>query len=139
MFWDSSALVSLFVPEDTTRKLAELVREDPALVVWWATAVECTSALARLERDADLTAREVRLALGRMQAAAAGWLEVPPSNAVRERALRLLRVHPLRAADALQLAAALVAADSAPASLEFVTLDDRLQDAAEREGFPVLP
>jgi predicted nucleic acid-binding protein len=50
----------------------------------------------------------------------------------------LLRVHPLRAADALQLAAAIIAADSEPRSLAFVTLDDRLARAAEREGFPVV-
>ena len=40
--------------------------------------------------------------------------EVLPAEAVREQAARLLRLHPLRAADALQLAAALVWADSPP-------------------------
>jgi uncharacterized protein len=44
-------------------------------------------------------------------------------------------VHPLRAADALQLAAAVVAAERDPPSLEFVSLDDRLLEAASREGF----
>lgn len=52
--------------------------------------------------------------------------------------MRLLRVHRLRAADAVQIAAAIVAADFQPGSLEFVTLDVRQADAAEREGFRVI-
>ena len=61
-----------------------------------------------------------------------------PSQRVGQAAQRLLRVHPLRAADALQLAAAVVAADGEPGSMPFVTLDDRLALAAQREGFPVV-
>jgi hypothetical protein len=49
-----------------------------------------------------------------------------------------LRVHPLRAADALQLAAAFIAAERRPSSLELVTLDDRLAVAARKEGFAVI-
>jgi hypothetical protein len=48
--------------------------------------------------------------------------------------LRLLRVHPLRAAGALQLAAALEWA-GAPPDGELVTFDERLREAAVREGF----
>jgi hypothetical protein len=54
-------------------------------------------------------------------------------------ALRLLRNHPLRAADALQLAAALIASEETPQTLEFICLDDRLALAARREGFTVIP
>jgi uncharacterized protein len=49
--------------------------------------------------------------------------------------VRFLRVHPLRTSDALQLAAAFVAAERRPSSLEVVTLDDRLAAAARKEGF----
>ena len=59
-------------------------------------------------------------------------------DAVRSRAVALLARHPLRAADALQLASALVLAEGDPSSLEFVCLDNNLADAAEREGFTVL-
>lgn len=51
----------------------------------------------------------------------------------------LLELHPLRAADALHLAAALLAVEERPQGLGFVTFDLRLADAAEREGFAVLP
>jgi uncharacterized protein len=70
---------------------------------------------------------------------ATGLSEVIPSNQVRTMARRLLRLHTLRAAHALQLAAAAIAAEHEPRSLEFVCLDDRLRAAASREGFRVVP
>jgi hypothetical protein len=63
---------------------------------------------------------------------------VLPAAARRDEAMRLLRVHPLRSADALQLAAALAGADGEPSAREFVCLDARLADAAAREGLRVL-
>jgi len=57
-------------------------------------------------------------------------------NKVRSRALRLLEVHPLRAADACQLAAALVATQEDPVNLTF---DKRLAEVAQKEGFTVNP
>jgi hypothetical protein len=58
---------------------------------------------------------------------------------VKSIAIRLLRVHALRAADALQLAAALVWADGVPSGSVLHTHDRRLATAAEREGFEVRP
>jgi uncharacterized protein with PIN domain len=48
-FWDSSALVPLLVAEPATPAILALHAEDPEIVTWWATAVECTSALVRRE------------------------------------------------------------------------------------------
>lgn len=107
------------------------------MVVWWATEVECVSAIARLEREGSLTSQSTREALERLDALAQGWHEIQPVASVRRTARRLLRVHALRAADALQLAAAIVASQAHPESLRIVSLDDRLIDAARREGFPV--
>jgi uncharacterized protein len=77
-------------------------------------------------------------ALRLLRQLSASWHEVDPSDEIRETAVRFLRVHPLRAADALQLAAAFLAAERRPASLEIVALDDRLANAARKEGFAVL-
>ncbi len=134
-FWDASAVVPLLVAEPTTRALQELALRDPEMLVWWGTEIECASALSRLERAASLNSRDVDAALQRMRELSARWHEILPSEILRETALRFLRVHALRAADALQLAAAFVAAEHRPASLEIVTFDDRLADAARREGF----
>lgn len=136
-YWDSSAVIPLLVSEDSSAKMEDRLRDDPAVVTWWGTMVECASALARLEREGALATDDVRDALARSREAAEGWIEVPASSDVREQAMRLLRVHPLRAGDAVQLAAAIVAADFQPGTLEFVTLDTRQADAAEREGFRI--
>ena len=105
------------------------------MLVWWGTHVECASAIARLERDDAIEPALGTLAFERLKKFAGGWHEVDPSDAVREAAVRFLRVHSLPAADALQLAAAFVAAERRPASLDVITLDDRLAAAARKEGF----
>ena len=64
-----------------------------------------------------------------------GWDEIVPGEACRRIAERMLRVHALRAADALQLAAALVASDQDPGRLEVVCLDQRMNEACRKEGF----
>jgi uncharacterized protein len=136
-FWDSSAVVSLLVGETTTEAMQVIAEEDPAMLVWWATEVECLSAISRLERDEDLDGDATEAAVARLDALVESWHEVLPGDNARRTARRLLRVHRLRAADALQLAAAVVAAEGQPSSLEVVTLDDRLVEAARREGFSV--
>lgn len=137
-FWDASAIVPLLLVEPPTEAMQGLAQKDPAMLVWWATEVECASALARLERDGALDASAVTNAFDRLKQLAGGWHEVDASDAVREAAVRFLRVHPLRAADALQLAAAFIAAERRPSSLELVTLDDRLAGAARKEGFVLI-
>jgi uncharacterized protein len=137
-FWDASAIVPLLMTEATTRAVQTLAAKDATMLVWWATEVECALAIARLERDGALDEAAVREAFQRLRQLAIGWHEVDPSDSIRETAVRFLRVHPLRAADALQLAAAFIAAERRPPSLEVVTLDDRLAAAARKEGFVVL-
>jgi uncharacterized protein len=134
-FWDSSALVPLLVEEPVTGTLRSLYAGDPFIVTWWATEIECASAVARLERDGSLGLAEAGDAFRRLVRLARGWHEIQPADEVRESAKRLLRVHNLRAADALQLAAAIVAAEHRPSTLELVCLDDRLALAATKEGF----
>ncbi len=137
-FWDASAIVPLLVSEPTSSRLLDLLEEDPVVVVWWGAPVECASAIARREREAALSVADASAALDRLRSLVVGWNEVQPVDPVRGTAQRLLRVHPLRAADSLQLAAAILAAEHEPATLEFVCLDERLNEAASREGFRVL-
>jgi len=137
-FWDASAIVPLLVAEATTRSLQALAKRDSDMLAWWGSQVECASAVARLERDAFLDRKGAALAFDRLSHLADGWHEIEPSEIIRENAVRFLRVHSLRAADALQLAAAFLAAERRPSSLEVVTLDERLADAARKEGFDVI-
>jgi uncharacterized protein len=137
-FWDASAIVPLLVNETSSRDLQSIVANDSAMLVWWGSDIECVSALARRQREGVLDARTMEIALQRLRQLSAAWHEIDPSDAIRETAERFLRVHPLRAADALQLAAAFAAAERRPPSLEIVTLDDRLAEAAQKEGFAVI-
>jgi uncharacterized protein len=137
-FWDSSAIVPLLVGEASSKAVLIELEGDPDMIVWWATSVECVSALARLERDAKLDAPRMTAAIDRLDAIMRAWQEIQPVERVRQAANRLLRVHDLRTADALQLGAALVASEELPASLTIVTLDDRLARVADREGFKLI-
>ena len=137
-YWDTSAIVPLLVDEATSDAVKDAFEADPLVVTWWGTAVECMSVLARLEREGAMTPPEMQSASERLDALGLTWAEVQPSDQVRALASRLLRVHVLRAADALQVAAALVAAEGHPGSLTLVSLDDRLALAAEREGLRVV-
>jgi predicted nucleic acid-binding protein len=137
-YWDASAITPLIAEEPTRGYLLKLLEQDADMLAWWGTPVEIASALARREREGLLTADEVTAALATAHALAESWHEIVPSDPIRRTAERLLRSHPLRAADSLQLAAALIAADHDPQSLEFVCLDGRLARAAQREGFVVI-
>lgn len=137
-FWDSSALLPLLVEEAASKAILALYRKQPEIVAAWSATVECVSALSRLEREGRLPPRAVTKATRQLKELQAAWHEVQPIEPVRQLACRLLRAHPLRAADAMQLACALMTAGSHAGDWGFVCLDTRLCEAAEREGFRVL-
>jgi uncharacterized protein len=135
IFWDTSAIAPLLVEEASSPSVRALMRADSETVVWWGLPVECLSALARRERAGDLTPVGGDQARAVLQALAGTWVEVAASESVRNHATRLLRRHPLRAADALALGAALVWSEGTPEQRQFASLDERLSAAARREGF----
>jgi predicted nucleic acid-binding protein len=137
-FWDSSALAPLIVRQQASGWLRALYRSDDGVFAWWGAWVECESAISRLEREGRLQPRSAMSARQRLGRFVATWHEVQPSDPLRDDACRMLRVHDLRAADALQLAAGVAAAERRPATLAFVCLDERLAAAGEREGFRVI-
>ena len=138
-FWDSSALLPLSLNEPASALMRQISRAHGVPVVWWASLVECCSAMERRSRAGELQLEQKRQAERLLQQLTTAWSEVQPTHALRDRAVRLLASHNLRAADALQLAAALVWAGERPAGRIFVCLDSRLREAAHREGFTVLP
>ena len=137
-FWDSSALIPLVVEEARSRACRTLRRANPSIAVWALTRTELTSAVQRLAREGRLRRDEVTVALRRVRLLEQRWTEVEAWQAVRERADRALGSHPLTAADALQLAAALVLANERPRGRVFITADERLAEAATAEGFEVI-
>jgi predicted nucleic acid-binding protein len=138
IFWDSSALVALLVDELDSAPRRQQLQTDSDLAVWWGTPVECESAIRRRLREGSLSASQARLAHDRLADLSTSWHEVSPVVAVRTLARRLLRTHPLRAADALQLAAALTLENAGLNELPFACSDVRLATAAETEGLHVV-
>jgi predicted nucleic acid-binding protein len=135
-FWDSSAIVPLIVEEVGSAACRRLLRADPGIGVWTLSRVEVLSAIWRRVRAGDIEHAGAVQATRRLDAVAAHWIEVDGLLAVRARSERLLAVHPLRAADALQLAAALVLSKDR-SHWPFVTGDVQLARVAELEGFDV--
>jgi predicted nucleic acid-binding protein len=108
------------------------------MLVWFLTRLEVIAALARRARESSLTPTELHKSKEQPAVLEQGWSEGIATERVRDRAYRLLENDPLRAADSLQLAAALIASEDNPQGLGFVTFDQRLGAAAEKEGFTVL-
>lgn len=138
-FWDTSAIVPLCVQEPNSGTVREILVEDPSVVVWWGTRTECISALMRQVREGGLTPTDERAARHVLQTLMQTWTEMQPSEALRSTAERLLTVHPLRTADALQLAAAIQWCQGLTTGQDVVTFDRQLREASYREGFTVLP
>jgi len=133
-FWDASAIVPLCVPQQAPGRERQALRSYPP-VVWWGTPVEVTSAVLRLRREEHLNDSQQEAARQRLARLRQSWAEVQPAERVRMLAERLLERHALRAADALQLAAALVWCNERPKGRYFFCRDRRLADVARREGF----
>jgi predicted nucleic acid-binding protein len=137
-FWDSSAIVPLLCTESETHAMLELYGADPSMLVWALTRTEIVSALCRRHREGAIARRELSEAKTRLKQLESDWTENSDYRSVQERAERLLELHPLSAADALQLAGALVAVEERTSGFGFITLDARLGEAAAREGFDVV-
>ncbi len=105
------------------------------IVVWWATSVEMCSAFERLLRTGELTPAGHAAAGTRLDELRQAWREIQPSEPLRSQAEILLARFPLKAADALQLAAALLWSSGAPQHCVLLSGDVQLLEAARHLGF----
>jgi hypothetical protein len=137
-FWDTSALAALVVEYPISNACRTLYRADPAIAIWTLTRTELVSVAQRLAREGVLNEEDTVRVLGRIELLVARATEITALEAVRDRAERALGLHALRAADALQLGAALVLVRDRPKNRPFVVEDLRLAQAARREGFQVI-
>jgi predicted nucleic acid-binding protein len=138
MFWDASALIPILIEGPQTKTIKDIVKKDSDIVVWWGSYIECFSAFARLRREGFLKVREDDQLRNFLTLLSDNWTEIEPGKDIRDTAERLLLSHPLRAADSLQLASALIWTGKNPKGNNFVCLDQRLKTAARKEGFTIL-
>ena len=135
-FWDSSALLPLCVNQPQTAR-AKAVYRAYGIIVWWATPVEIASGLTRLQRMGNIARNEFLIGKQRALDLADRWDTLAPTPRILSDACSLLEAYPLRAADAMQLAAALENCGHKADGEVFVTGDQRLADAARQTGFTV--
>jgi predicted nucleic acid-binding protein len=138
-FWDASAIVPLCCSQTASAQGRQLRRDLKRMVVWWGTPLEARSAFARLVRNGDISPEKRGAAVNLLGQLRATWDEILPSEAMRSLAEELPDTHRLRAADAAQLAAALVWCRERPRKRPFVCFDERLRTAASELGFVVRP
>lgn len=136
-FWDTSALVPLFVQEKSTGPVADRYEKMPAILAAHHAVTECASAFCRLEREGKLSPVQLADILENLHEESRTWNRVQMSSSLERCAIRCLRIHPLRAMDALHLASALMITADNPRACVFHTLDVRLSEAAAKEGFPL--
>jgi predicted nucleic acid-binding protein len=132
-------VIPLIFEEPTSPVLNELLMQDTDMVVWWGTWIECSVTVSRLGCEGRLDENgqeETRAALDSMSM---DWLEIEPTGELRLLAMLVSKTHSLKAADCLQLAAALRCCEGNTDGVDFVCLDNRLRQSAEDEGFDVLP
>jgi predicted nucleic acid-binding protein len=131
--------VPLIVEEPMSEAMNALLRDDREIAAWWATWAECVSALSRRLREGDIGSPAGERSRAKLKTLSDEWIEIQPTMELRSLSGQLLAAHPLRTADAPQLAAALRWCGGETARREFVSLDRRLRDAANEEGFSILP
>jgi uncharacterized protein len=141
-FFDSSALVKLYVPEPGTDVVPNV--DDPPMISE-LTRVELPSALWRKHRLGQLSAQDASDLSTDFEADYYGEGGQPRFAVMRisdrtvSTAARLVARADLRAGDAIQLASALVAREVGREVTAFATFDERLRNAAAVEGFTLVP
>ena len=135
-YFDSSALLKRYFEEPGSASVRRWFSPGGSATARYSF-LEVASGLARRGRAGELSSGEVRRALDRLGEDATRIQVVELSEAVDARARDLLRRHPLRAGDALQLGSALLLRDRSSETVEFVCYDLPLSAAARAEGLRV--
>jgi hypothetical protein len=138
-FLDSSALLKRYREEIGSQWMFDLPRTSNRLVVARLAHVEVTSAIIRRRREPGNRPEQVVEALAALDREMEEFFEVIElEGTVIASAVDLARRHALRAADAVQLACALLSHPGPPES-EFylVSADNELNAAAQSEGLRV--
>jgi len=138
IFWDSSALVHLLIDQGRSDQVFNILKNDPYQLVWWGTTLECHSSIARLEKEGVMSEPLSRQVQVRLKSLASTWIEVLPSDQLKNLSVKFPYLYQLRAGDAAQLAAAIIGFSNQPHGQRFLSFDLRLCRAAQREGFELV-
>jgi predicted nucleic acid-binding protein len=135
-YYDTSALVKQYLQEAGSKVVLELLKSGEKVYTASLTYAETHAAFSRRTREGRLTRETTKRLALRFDRDWESYDIVVLSENVFRLARQMLYRHPLRSADAIHLASALLLARTSPrSSWSFVCADGRLCDAAKSEGF----
>ena len=135
-FWDTSAIIPLFINEELTSTAKSYLEQDKQMMIWWGTSIEVYSTVSRLEREGVLSEQEQESVISCFRELEETSIEIHPQDSIKKTAKRLVRNHAIKTLDALQLASCIFANNEF--TVKMVTFDERLRRIAQKEGISVL-
>jgi predicted nucleic acid-binding protein len=137
VYFDSSAVVALYVAQAISPNARRTRRTASAIATSWLTCAEVLATMRLLRRRGLLTTASEQLATSRFLVDWSSFQRLLLDRRVAAHIRRLLPAHPLKGADAVQLASALIVARRAADGglpFSFATDDRTLARAAVAEG-----
>jgi predicted nucleic acid-binding protein len=138
LYVESSAVVAWFMGEVEGPRVKALLNSAELVTTSDLTLIECDRVLIRAVALGETNETEAATRRGYLTAAAAVWTVLQIGRETVERARRPFPVEPIRSLDAIHLASALTARAALP-TLEILSLDDRIRNAALQLGFKLQP
>ena len=133
---DSSALVKLYILEDSSREMQALAGAVSAIAVCRIAWAEMMAALARRAREFPNDGDAIEVVRKRLRTDWLRYIVVEVTQALVELAGEYADTFALRDDDGVQLAAARTLQDMAGEEVQFACFDTRLGKAARMLGMP---
>ena len=137
LYLDTSALAKLYVEEEDSARICEIVGQGDSVASSHLSYVEMGSLVYRRLREKRMSkAESIRL----MDVFETDWErfgKIPVVMPLLKRSYKLLMAHPLRALDAVHLASALCFQDELAEPITFLSADKQLLRAARQEKLKI--
>jgi len=137
-YWDTSALLKLFVSEPGSADARRVLARDREAATALLTYVEAFSALTRRGQDGSLTRADLATVRRRFGVEWTGYLRVPMTDEVVRRSRTMVERHGLRTLDAVHLASLLELGERLGERIPLVAADGHLLRAATAERLRVI-
>ena len=139
LFCDTSALVKLYILEDSSREMQTLAAAATAIAVCRIAWAEMMAALARRAREFPSDAEAIETVRNRLRTDWPRYAVVEVTQSLVELAGEFADTFALRGYDSVQLAAARTLQDMAGEEIQFACFDTRLGKAARMLGMLASP
>ncbi|MBI4470639.1 MAG: PIN domain-containing protein [Acidobacteria bacterium] len=138
LYAESSAVLAWLLGEEAPHRVRRALITADIVMASDLTLIECERVVIRAVALSEITEGDAADRRAHLRGAATQWHVLRISPEIVERARLPFPGEPIRTLDALHLASAL-AARSAVAGVELLSLDDRIRTAASRLGFRLQP